>query len=224
MEPYYIEGIEKDISIEDVSRRLGAMLEDDEDRETLAGMLEEASAVADPKAVFVKKLITELGEDNVRLGEHIFTSSLVREKLGKSEFVLVYTATCGTELDEWSKKYADDPFKQYFADVIKEQYLFAVIMRMRNEAKEKYYPDMDISSLPPGSLPEWPISEQKEVFGLLGECADRVGVTLTDSYLMIPSKSASGIFFSSDSHFESCSMCKRAHCQGRRAPYKGPRA
>ncbi len=42
---------------------------------------------------------------------------------------------------------------------------------------------------------------------------------MTDSCLMIPIKSVSGIFFPNADKFESCQLCEREHCQGRRAPY-----
>jgi hypothetical protein len=46
-----------------------------------------------------------------------------------------------------------------------------------------------------------------------------IGVTLTDHCLMIPLKSASGIYFPTEIKFESCQLCPRATCVGRRAPY-----
>jgi len=36
---------------------------------------------------------------------------------------------------------------------------------------------------------------------------------------MIPNKSVSGLFFPTEVPFESCMVCRRPHCPGRKAPY-----
>ena len=71
----------------------------------------------------------------------------------------------------------------------------------------------------PGSLADWPLQEQRQLFTILGNTWDTVGVRLTDSLLMVPIKSVSGIRFPTESSFESCQLCPRAQCPGRRAPY-----
>ena len=46
-----------------------------------------------------------------------------------------------------------------------------------------------------------------------------IGVNLTDSFLMIPRKSISGIYFPTEIKFYSCQLCPRERCIGRKAPY-----
>ena len=71
----------------------------------------------------------------------------------------------------------------------------------------------------PGSLESWPISQQVPLFELLGEAVAASGVQLTDSMLMIPTKSVSGIIFQTDDTFESCMLCQKDNCPNQRAPY-----
>jgi hypothetical protein len=71
----------------------------------------------------------------------------------------------------------------------------------------------------PGSLEDWPITEQPKLFSIFGDTERLVGVRLTNSMLMIPRKSISGIFFPSEEGFTSCQLCDRDTCPGRRAPY-----
>ena len=71
----------------------------------------------------------------------------------------------------------------------------------------------------PGSLEDWPIQEQLPLFALLGEAPAAIGVRLTESLLMLPGKSVSGIFFPSASTFFSCRLCPRERCEGRKARY-----
>ena len=46
-----------------------------------------------------------------------------------------------------------------------------------------------------------------------------IGVKLTESYLMEPNKSVSGIRFPTEERFESCMLCPRQDCPGRRSAY-----
>ena len=71
----------------------------------------------------------------------------------------------------------------------------------------------------PGRLVNWPLSEQAALFTLLGDPHEAIGVHLTDSYLMVPTKSVSGVRFPTEQSFESCQLCPRERCHGRKAPY-----
>ena len=75
------------------------------------------------------------------------------------------------------------------------------------------------ATMAPGSLADWPIREQRPLFRILGDPLTAVGVELTDSFLMIPNKSVSGIRFPTEERFESCQLCPREGCPGRRAAY-----
>ena len=74
-----------------------------------------------------------------------------------------------------------------------------------------------LAAMDPGSLEDWPITEQPKLFSIFGDTEGLVGVRLTDSLLMLPRKSISGILFPSEEGFQSCQLCDRAHCPGRRS-------
>jgi hypothetical protein len=44
-------------------------------------------------------------------------------------------------------------------------------------------------------------------------------VELTDSFLMVPNKSVSGLRFPTETSVENCQLCPREVCPGRRTPY-----
>ena len=71
----------------------------------------------------------------------------------------------------------------------------------------------------PGSLKDWPIEEQRPLFEIIGDVEGTIGVRLSESLLMIPRKSVSGLFFSTDIRFQSCQLCPRKRCENRRARY-----
>jgi hypothetical protein len=76
-----------------------------------------------------------------------------------------------------------------------------------------------LSYMSVGSLEDWPISEQKQLFSLLGDVEAAIGVQLTSSMLMLPAKSESGIFFPSETTFLNCQLCPRQNCEGRKAAF-----
>ena len=128
-----------------------------------------------------------------------------------------YMATCGTELEKWSET-VNDPLLRYWADAIKESFLRCALEVLREHFTasvkiERY------SSMNPGSLPDWPITEQKKLFSLTGDVEGLIGVHLTESCLMIPVKSISGILFPNETGFNNCQLCQRKNCPGRRAEY-----
>lgn len=53
----------------------------------------------------------------------------------------------------------------------------------------------------------------------MAEAAEALSVTLSDSCLMTPNKSVTGIRFAVEGRFESCQLCPMPECPGRRAPY-----
>jgi hypothetical protein len=82
------------------------------------------------------------------------------------------------------------------------------------------YAPGDMSAMNPGSLADWPIEQQRVLFDLFGAGAQQIGVRLSDSLLMVPTKTVSGMYFPTTEHFESCQLCPREHCPGRRAPFE----
>jgi hypothetical protein len=76
------------------------------------------------------------------------------------------------------------------------------------------------SHMGPGQL-DWPIEQQRELFSILEHVKDMIGVTLTQSLMMVPRKSISGIIFPTEETFISCQLCQRNNCPSRKAPFDG---
>jgi cobalamin-dependent methionine synthase I len=109
----------------------------------------------------------------------------------------------------------------FWLDIIKERFLYDATAYLREHVKEKYGIET-LSSINPGSGNEenWPITQQKLLFPLIGDVTGDIGVRLTDSCLMVPTKSVSGIFYPSASEFCNCLVCERRNCPNRRADFK----
>ncbi len=71
----------------------------------------------------------------------------------------------------------------------------------------------------PGSLEDWPLTEQKALFQVLGNTEEAMGVELMENSFMRPAMTVSGLWFPSQEKYENCMLCPMEDCPGRRAPY-----
>jgi len=202
-----MEVLRKRLRIESVSPYLG----------DLRHLLDEASAVARPKALYRVAFVDAKQDDHVVIEGVRLDSRVLRVNLADAHRVFAYVATCGMELSQWYSS-KSDLLRQFWAETIAEMALHGAIAALRQHLTDHYRPG-SLSSMAPGSLADWPLEEQRALFTILGNTEKLVGVRLTDHMLMIPTKSLSGIFFPTQISFESCQLCSRARCPGRRAPY-----
>jgi hypothetical protein len=188
-----------------------------------AELLETALPVARPKAMYKVCYIDERSEGGVELEGIRFTSEVLSENLKEVERVFPYIVTCGVELDTITIS-RDDILAGYMLDGLKEMALRQAIHYLRSHLAEIYGLDPErMSTMNPGSgnRDVWPIGQQRQLFQLLGDVESSVGVRLTDSFLMTPNKTVSGILFPTDVPFISCQLCTRRDCPRRRAEYTG---
>ncbi|MBE6896203.1 MAG: vitamin B12 dependent methionine synthase [Ruminococcaceae bacterium] len=210
-------------SLEDLLKQLHFEA-DSEQADIAEELLEEAVEIASPKTL-LKVLPVTVNEQSISIGNVEITYPYVRKMLLGSDKVAVYINTCGVELEEWALKKESDPLEGYIADAIKLAYLYHQGKPFREKIKQDVFPDDGhLAALNPGSLEQWPISEQKKLFEMLGgeaEVKEKIGVTLAESFLMHPTKSTSGVYFLSEVEYENCELCPRLTCPNRRAKYKG---
>ena len=199
--------------------RLAAMAPEDYTEE-LEEMLEEARCAAQPVVLFGVCTTGKQDEQVVYVNDVPVHSALAAEKLGGRNRCFPYIGTCGKSLEDWSGKYKGDPLAEYWADEIKKYFLGRVLVEFRTHLKECYHLGGHLTALNPGSINSWPISGQEDLFAVLGGrefVEEQIGVIYTDSYLMLPSKSVSGISFESEVFYENCQYCPLDKCLNRRA-------
>ncbi len=183
----------------------------------LMRLVEEAEQLARPKAVYRQAFVEERGEDWVVLAGRCFVSRVMSVNLQEAGQAFFFVATCGMELEEWSL-FITDMLEKFWADAIKEMALAKAVQSLEEQLERRYHLS-DLSAMHPGSLEDWPLKAQQDVFGMLGEAPAEIGVTLTPSYVMRPVKSVSGIYFPTASSFASCQLCPRENCRSRKAPF-----
>jgi hypothetical protein len=184
--------------------------------EELEEFLGEARAVARPKACYRISYIDEKGDDYVVAGGTRFTSRVLRVNLEEAQRVFPFVATCGMELEEWSSG-LDDVMQRSWAEVVKGLALKTAKDFFEARLKEEH--DERTAMMNPGSLVDWPLEEQGPLFALLNGAGAAIGVKLLNNFFMSPGMTVSGLRFPLTRNFESCQLCPREACPGRRAPY-----
>lgn len=180
-------------------------------------LVNEAQAIARPGALYKVAYIGSKSESSVVIDGITFNSRVLRVNLENAHRVFPFVATCGTELHEWMDA-QDDILQRYYAETISEMALRLALAVLREHLIERYRLGRT-STMSPGSLTDWPIQAQQPLFALLGDTEEAIGVRLSDSLWMIPSKSVSGVRFPTEQTFASCQLCPREHCPSRKAPY-----
>ncbi len=179
----------------------------------------EAIQKSRPKALYRAAYIESHNGDSIVIDGISFTSRTLCKNLGGVERVFPYVATCGTELEDIVNT-CDDLLKKYWLDAIKAALLNCSLQHLYSHL-ERAYATGKVAHMSPGSGDTniWPLKQQKELFSLLGDVHAAIGVELTDSYLMIPNKTVSGITYPSQVDFHTCQLCHRENCPSRRAPF-----
>lgn len=172
-----------------------------------------------PRAGLLEASVAPAGDGRtVVIGGVPFASTLLSRNLADETRAWPFLATCGREAHEFAGA-IPDPFERFWADIILFDAMTLAVDALDSHF-EKTVPGVGTATMSPGSLPEWPIEEQAPLFGLLAGIVDFCGVTLTESMLMLPAKSVSGIRFHSEHGYVSCRLCPRERCETRRVPYE----
>jgi len=189
------------------------------DPQVIRELVQSAQMHGRPKALYKPGFGQERQPNAITFEGITFHSRALAENLKTIERGYVFVATCGTELDEVHVSNGD-PLEDFLWDHIKAAALECALNELRRHLKKEAGWSRS-SSMSPGSgdAEIWPIEQQTNLFKLLGDVRAHIGVTLTDSCLMIPNKSVSGILFPTTIDFQSCRLCHRADCPSRRTAY-----
>ena len=220
--PIVIEDVDVQLTRDDVLKAMKVRKTPESLLNLVDDVLARCLAVARPKAMFTVCYLTSHTDSGVTLGGETFNSKVLSQNLDGIQRVFPFVATCGVEVDRVELS-GTDMMTTYCAETVRLLLLQKARRRLDAYLKETYSLSQ-LSRMAPGSLPDWPLPEQVPLFRLLGDTEGLVGVRLTDKHLMLPIKSVSGIAFPTEVLFESCQLCPRAVCEGRRAPYDPEKA
>ena len=145
-----------------------------------------------------------------------FPHKVVYQQLKNSEQIAVFVCTAGEGISQWSKKMinANEPLKGFIADILGSVVVeTAVDVIQKNLSDEMQQAGLKITNRYSPGYCGWLTQEQHKLFGLLpkGIC----GIRLTESALMHPVKSVSGMTgIGENVRFNpyTCRICDAAFC------------
>ena len=185
--------------------------------ESLDELVSLAQTLIHPRAVYEVAYTGAKGEGTVEVAGVTFESPILSKNLDGANKVFPYIITVGPDLERAASAQGD-LLKQYYLEEMANIALESAAGWLGGRL-ESLYGVTGLANMSPGSLEDWPITEQTKLFSIFGDTARSIGVRLTDSMLMLPRKSISGILFPSEEGFVACQLCERERCPGRKAAY-----
>jgi hypothetical protein len=210
-----LDNIQISLDADAVKTRL--RLKRDSDLKALYDLVAAAQSWVAPRVLYKSCYIDEKLAEGVIADGRRLNSRVLRKNLDKVERIFPFVITIGNKFTE-KMDACSDLLEKFYLDTIGNVALNQVRLALKNHLKAEYAVDKT-AFMAPGSLPDWPIEEQKPLFELLGDVPAAIGVKLTESFLMLPAKSVSGIYFPTETSFFSCQLCPRERCDSRKAKY-----
>lgn len=178
-------------------------------------LIESITPVMKPKVIYTESSVQNLDDETVAIDNHVFRSKVLVKNLIDQTRCYPYIVTAGRELEEIVLPEGQSIM---LLDLVKNIVVEKAFQYTKAFIVEKHGVE-HVSGLSPGHLDDWPLNQQRVLFDLLGPDVAKVGVELTDAYLMKPLKTVSGILFTSMSGFQSCQVCTQSRCMGRKTGY-----
>jgi len=197
-------------------------LKKDQRWEEVKALIVTVEPIIQAKAVYRVCYIDENKDRTVTIQGVRLTSQVLATNLKSVQRVFPYVVTIGSEFVA-NLDAQEDLVVKFYLDVIGNVALTATRRYLEKELQRRYGLK-GLSFMSPGSLPDWPVDEQCQLFALFGPAKIPIGVSLNPSCLMIPAKSVSGIYFPTEVHFSNCQLCDRENCPGRKAAYDPKKA
>lgn len=150
---------------------------------------EEVERTVKPKTIH-RLFDCTVNDNQLVIGNEVFTSKRLAETLKGCGRVCIFAATLGTECDRLLRTYSA-------TDIARSMVLQACLASKIEEVCDALEEELKAEGLilrprySPGYF-DLDITENKKIFELM-EVTKRIGLTLTDTYQMIPTKSVTAI-------------------------------
>lgn len=179
-----------------------------------------ARACIQPKSIYKEVSLHRVCDEKTEIGGIVFHSRKLQTHLKDSDRILVFAATLGANADMLVRRFAaGDTAKAAVAQAVLaamiESYCDEICDRIAaEEVKNGYFLRPRFS---PGYA-DLALDAQRSLFSL-SEITKRIGVTLNDACLMLPTKSVTafiGLSKTKSCKTESCALCTDTECAYRK--------
>ncbi len=188
--------------------------------------IEQGYCLSEPKGIYSKLMIKDIslgGRINLENGLHLEINNSMINLLKGASYLTFGLSTIGNNLeDKVAELFAKNEYPKAIAldavGTVASKFLSQYIRsEVCQEAKEQNLQTTKYFS--PGSG-DWNIKQQKIIFQIIP--ADKIGIKLTESYMMVPKKSLSWVIgigkeiIIPSKEDDSCKICLAENCQFRK--------
>ena len=187
----------------------------------IAALIERCSRLIAPKAVYRPVGVMSIENDEIRLKSgHTLKSIVLADTLECGQTIVPRVVTIGPRLEkEASKEGRSSVLQGWILERMGDYALGKAVAHVRSLAEKSL--GKAVSSFSPGSGTGRLFSiEQQDILFEILDPQRNIGVRLTESYLMVPRKSSSGVFAATRQEYVACQYCPRK-CEFRGKPFSG---
>ncbi len=183
------------------------------------GSVDRAKDLAEPKAIFLKKALRSFDNGRIKLAGGVeFSGRILSSYINSAHHIYVFLVTIGSPLEDEASGLMKrgESLSGYLLDRVGSFAVESLANTLGSRILKKDGPKGKNASMPfsPGYC-DWPIEEQVKLDMLLD--FSRIGVHLTESCMMTPRKSISGLIGIGPAKLYSkvrpkCGVCKMKGC------------
>lgn len=183
--------------------------------------LKDLKNYSDMKSIY-KYFPLEIKDENIKLGNICVKSQNLKKNLLGCNEVVIFAATLGARVDLLIKRYSKMAMSRA---VILQAAATAYIEEYCDLCQNKIIAENEKRNLfirprfSPG-YGDFSIEHQKDIISIL-DCPRKIGLTLTDSLILVPSKSVTAVMgvspISQKCHIKGCEECSKFDCNFRRS-------
>jgi len=200
--------------IEKIRRRLHVYASETETESVIKKYLEKSRETAKPKAIYSTGKIDKINGEHIIISSTPFQSILLKNNIENAEYLFPYLATAGKELDT-IKVETENRIESDCLNLIKESALVSAVNYLQKIIKQTLNLPF-LLSIDPGDFENWPRSERAQVLSLFGDNVKNIDVTLNKKHEFVPEWTRCGFLYNTEIKIESCQVCCKEPCMGRR--------
>ena len=181
----------------------------------------ELEQISDVRFIYRIFEILPINENELELGKTIIKSKNLCKNLRDCSNAIVFGATLGTAVDRLMKKYAiTDMSKAVVLQACAASLLEEHCDMMQENLEKELGSGMHLRPRFSPGYGDFSIIYQKELLQML-DAPKKIGLSMTDGYMLTPTKSVTAIMGISDTtqecNIKGCEMCSKTDCLYRRS-------
>jgi hypothetical protein len=218
MEPVIVENVEIEVDLDKIRRKLKIKKNDPIDKD-LINLYNDIKKVGKPKGIYSSVEIDLIGENYIRTKDTILYSRILKENLKNTRGFFPYISTIGTDLEKWYKN-IEVISEQYISNIILQEICYKMKEIIIKDIKNNFHIS-NVSTMNPGTLKDWKLSERDKLLQLFKGVEKRIGVKTLNDNLISPTISVYGIVFEDFNDYNNCRLCTKENCPNRSADFLG---